>query len=56
MKILKASWPFVALVLVFVFMSAFKFSDSLTDLEKQKISVEMKKIEQQKNSKSEASK
>ncbi|MGM0967628.1 MAG: hypothetical protein ACQEWR_03535 [Bacillota bacterium] len=56
MKFIKASWPFVALILVFVFMSAFKFSDSLTDHEKQKISVEMKKIEQQKQSKTEASK
>ncbi|MFS0654148.1 hypothetical protein [Bacillus sp. 179-C3.3 HS] len=56
MKFLKASWPFVALILVFVFMSAFKFSDSLTDQEKQKISVEMQKIEQQKQSKVEESK
>ena len=56
MKFLKASWPFVALILVFVFMSDFKSSDSLTDHEKQKISVEMQKIEQQKQSKAEAGK
>ncbi|AUZ28091.1 MULTISPECIES: extrachromosomal elements maintenance protein EdmS [Bacillus] len=47
MKFVKASWPFVAVAIVFMFMSAFKFNDQLTDQEKQKIDTEMHKIQQQ---------
>lgn len=36
MKFVKAIWPFVAVAVVFMFMSAFKFNDQLTDQEKQK--------------------
>ncbi len=31
MKFVKAIWPFVAVAIVFMFMSAFKFNDQLTD-------------------------
>ncbi|AFQ59438.1 Factor required for polyglutamate synthesis [Bacillus subtilis QB928] len=47
MKFVKAIWPFVAVAIVFMFMSAFKFNDQLTDQEKQKIDMEMNKIQQQ---------
>lgn len=47
MKFVKAIWPFVAVAIVFMFMSAFKFNDQLTDQEKQKIDTEMHKIQQQ---------
>ncbi|MCY8072964.1 extrachromosomal elements maintenance protein EdmS [Bacillus inaquosorum] len=50
MKFVKASWPFVAVAIVFMFMSAFKFNDQLTDQEKQKINTEMHKIQQQEES------
>ncbi|MCP6684077.1 hypothetical protein [Bacillus nakamurai] len=47
MKIIKAAWPFAAIIMVFMFMSAFKFNDQLTDQEKQKIDAEMQKIQQE---------
>ncbi|MBL3647869.1 extrachromosomal elements maintenance protein EdmS [Bacillus vallismortis] len=47
MKFVKVIWPFVAVAIVFMFMSAFKFNDHLTDQEKQKIDTEMHKIQQQ---------
>lgn len=47
MKFVKAILPFVAVAIVFMFMSAFKFNDQLTDQEKQKIDMEMNKIQQQ---------
>ncbi|MEC1799293.1 hypothetical protein P9E03_09360 [Bacillus mojavensis] len=47
MKFVKAIWPFVAVAVVFMFMSAFKFNDQLTDQEKQKINTEIHKIQQQ---------
>ncbi|MCY9374689.1 hypothetical protein MOF34_05925 [Bacillus sp. T17B1] len=47
MKFVKAFWPFVAVAIVFMFMSAFKFNDQLTDQEKQKIDTEIHKIQQQ---------
>ena len=47
MKIIKAGWPFAAIIMLFMFMSAFKFNDQLTDQEKQKIDTEMQKIQQE---------
>lgn len=47
MKIIKAGWPFAAIIMVFMFMSAFKYNDQLTDQEKQKIDTEMQKIQQE---------
>ncbi len=37
MKFVKASWPFVAVAIVFMFMSAFKFNDQLTDQENRRL-------------------
>ncbi|MED1740690.1 hypothetical protein P4U97_14440 [Bacillus swezeyi] len=47
MKFVKAIWPFVGLVLIMAFMSAFKYSDELTNDEKTKISTEIQKVNQQ---------
>ncbi|MEC1288932.1 hypothetical protein [Bacillus mojavensis] len=47
MKFVKTIWPFVAVAVVFMFMSAFKFNDQLSDQEKQKIDTEIQKIQQQ---------
>ncbi|WP_189328155.1 hypothetical protein [Bacillus atrophaeus] len=45
MKWIKASWPFAAIIMVFMFMSAFKYNDQLTDQEKEKIDTEIHKIQ-----------
>ncbi|ATH93486.1 hypothetical protein [Bacillus glycinifermentans] len=49
MKFVKALWPFVGLVLIISFMSAFKYTDELSSDEKAKISTEMQKVRQQDN-------
>ncbi|ASB87117.1 hypothetical protein OZL92_08395 [Bacillus sonorensis] len=49
MKIVKAIWPFVGLILIMSFMSAFKYSDELSSDEKAKISAEIEKVHQQDN-------
>ena len=47
MKFARAIWPFVGLVLIIAFMSAFKYSDELSNDEKAKISTEIQKVNQQ---------
>ena len=44
MKIIKAGWPFAAIIMVFMFMSAFKYNDQLTDQEKQKLTRKCKRF------------
>lgn len=46
MKFVRAIWPFVGLVLIIAFMSAFKYSDELSNDEKAKISTEIQKVNQ----------
>ncbi|MFN2744507.1 MULTISPECIES: hypothetical protein [Bacillus] len=49
MRFIRAVWPFVGLVLIISFMSAFKYSDELSTDEKAKISTEIQKVKQQEN-------